>query len=354
MKFNDHGAETNNIYKEFNVEKPIHVIDFSTNTNVLQSEHDIQELMTSIDITTYPDANNSQVISGIIANLRESNNVSIDPINIIVTNGSNEAIYIIASYFSGDQVAILQPTYPEYEKALKAYNAKVNYVFNLDEMINSEYKCIFICNPNNPTGKYIEWDHLSKVMDQLEKLGTILVIDEAYIDFLTLEDQDLLISHYKRYENLIILRSLTKNYQLAGLRLGYVIGSEKWINLIKRRQPTWSVNSVAGRVALDYLKNQKLMDDTKAFYKYETRRVIKKLRSLGHNIEVNNVNFYLLKTENDVKLIKYLLSKGIIVRHTRNHPGLDGNYVRIAVRSSDDNDYLIKVLSSNKEYRGIR
>lgn len=344
MKFNDHGAETNNIYKEFDIEKPKHIIDFSTNTNVIESEIDIKEIISSIDISTYPDANNSNVISSIVANINEANNISLDPSNIIVTNGSNEAIYIIASYFASMEVAILQPTYPEYEKALKGYEAKVNYIYNLDEMVNKTYKCVFICNPNNPTGKYIQWEQLSIVMDQLEALGTTVIIDEAYIDFLTLENQDLLITHCKNYENLIILRSLTKNYQLAGLRLGYVIGSKKWIKLIRRRQPSWSVNSVAAAVSLEYLKNKKLMDDTKVFYKSETSRVTEELRNLGHNIVVNNVNFYLLKTENDVKLIKYLLSKGIIVRHTRNHPGLDGDYVRIAIRSIEDNNYLIKAL----------
>lgn len=345
MKFNEHGAETENIYKQFNIDKPDEVIDFSTNTNVLNISHDVSLDLKSLDFSTYPDIDNTEVVKSVINHIRTHAVQRIDQDNILITNGSNEAIYIIASYFMNDKVAIVEPTYPEYEKAFLAYNAQVSYCHELEDLLNNNYKCVVICNPNNPTGDYIPWGELEELINKLDKQGTTVVIDEAYIDFLTMIDESVL-SKYKSLlsRNLIILRSLTKIFQIAGLRLGYVLSNVTWISHIRRRQPSWSVNSAASIVATELLDKENIIRETKAFYQEETQRVIDMLSKLGYEVQDTYVNFYLLKTSNDVKLIKHLLKRGIIVRHTRNHPGLDGGYVRIAVRRKEDNDYLIKAL----------
>jgi len=352
MKLNDHGAETSYIYKAFGVEKPMKVIDFSTNTNVVKLRHNMDAQIKNLDLSAYPDTTNSKVIDKISLNIEKESHKKINKENILVTNGSNEAIYIIASYFANKEVAILQPTYPEYEKAFKAYDAKVNNCFNLEELLSKTYKCVCICNPNNPTGTYIKWPKLVELLKQLEDIGTTVLIDEAYIDFLLYEDQEARdkYDYCTKKKNLILLRSLTKIYQIAGLRLGYLIGHEDWIDLIKKRQPSWSVNSLASLVADEYLGDQTIVTDTKAFYRDETKRVICQLRDMKFEVMETTVNFYLIKIADDIKLIKYLLSCGIIVRHTRNHPGLDGNYVRIAVRSVEDNNYLIKSLETYSQH----
>lgn len=346
MKFNDHGAETNNIYKEFNVVKPIKTIDFSTNTNVIELNKNTKAMINSIDLATYPDSTNQKVIKSISLNIKNDSTINISRQNLLVTNGSNEAIYIIASYFMNMEVAILQPTYPEYEKAFTAYHAKVNHCFALDDLVNPAYKCVVICNPNNPTGKYIKWKELSLVIERLESMDITLVIDEAYIDFLLLEDPCSVdkYNYCMTHKNLIILRSLTKIYQIAGLRLAYVMSHHYWIDLIEKRQPSWSVNSIASTVAGEYLDDKNIVKDTKNFYGAEGQRVRQALIDLEYEVIETDVNFYLLKTSNDIELITYLLTKGIVVRHTRNHIGLEGQYVRIALKSVEENNYLIDML----------
>lgn len=335
MAYSLHGANYENMYKDYNLDMPDQVIDFSTNTNVICMNGvnaDIEPILRE-----YPSVNCNRLIT-ILSHIN-----SVKKSQILVTNGSNEAIYLIASLFQNKKIGIVEPTYPEYKRAFDAYDIEtvsINISALFDDDINCD--CIFLCNPNNPTGDYIEYDSILEIVKRLSNKGISLVIDEAYIDFLNTRHKMININEFK---NVYILRSLTKSYQLAGVRIGYVISQEDHIEKLKKRQPTWSVNGVAQALALKCLENKEHLINTKAFYKEEVNKVICAIRSMGYDVLNTDVNFFLMKIENDDHLIIYLLKKGLVVRHTKNHIGLDGHYVRIAVRTPEENKELLEALS---------
>lgn len=328
MQLRLHGANPEKLYKQFGIKMPSKVIDFSTNTNVLDFDIDWNLDIKNL-IQEYPD-DECVLLCDLLA---KNNNVSKD--NILISNGSNELIYIICSYLVGKKVAILSPSYSEYTKALEAYGIEYDQVSNIAEL--EKYDACFICNPNNPTGTYVENDVIEKLLSK----DVLVILDEAYRDFLLEEKAPINVA---QYENLLILRSLTKTYHLSGIRVGYLIASASNVVKMKKRQPTWSVNSIAQVLAQRYLENENYIVQIKQFYKSETPRVIESLRKIGMDIKPTMANFYLLSVKDDIALIKKLLEYGIVVRHTRNFKGLDGEFVRISVKSQPDNDYLISIL----------
>jgi threonine-phosphate decarboxylase len=235
-----------------------------------------------------------------------------------------------------------QPVYGEYLRALSAYGADVCNLFGAGEptfALNEDTEALFLCNPCNPTGGYIESDVLEGLFGRCS--GTLFVIDEAYVDFLTGEHRGL---DFIRHRNVVILRSLTKIFHLCGARIGYVLANEERISQLKARQPTWSVNSVAQATALAFMEDDAFLRKTREFYAAETPRFIAEIRRAGFNVLPTRANFFLVEVADDRKIIPALLERGMVVRHTRNFPGLDGRYIRVAVRTPEDNDLLVRHL----------
>ncbi len=339
MKWRVHGANPNKLYKQFNIEMPEDVIDFSDNANAIK-----QETVLNIKYENYFDEYPDDEVFKLKEFISKKESLSIN--NILFTNGTNEAIYIIASYYQNKTVAILHPTYSEYELALIAFGVNVSYVYDLNE-VNETHAALIVCNPNNPTGRYYDYETLDKVINRLKKINVDLIIDEAYVDFMNVKHKTLDVINN---QNIYILRSLTKFYHLSGLRIGYLLSHQANINKIKRRQPTWSVNSIAQIVAYEYLNDVSFIKKTKLFYEKERNRIFNELKLLNFEVLDSKVNFFVMKVDDDESLIKYLLTKGIVVRHTRNFPKLLGKYIRITIKSVEENNYLIKSL---KEYLEI-
>ena len=318
-----HGANPENLYRAFNLEVPEKILDFSTNTNVLSFNSDfnfdIKEL-----ISKYPDPdckNLKKIIS-------ERENIPTE--RILFTNGINEAIFLLAALFRNKRTGIFQPCYTEYSRA---FNNAVN-VFEIENAGN--FEIFIIVNPNNPTGVYNK--NFAKLIKKFPE--TLFIIDEAYIDFLIHNNCERLLN----FENVILLRSLTKFFHLSGARIGYVIADGKIIEALKNFQPSWSVNAIAQVLAERFLNDKNFYEKSRNFYKINSPKFMDALRDSGFEISDSSVNFFLIKIKNDFETIKFLLEHGIAVRHTRNFPGLDGNYIRVATRLPEENDFFIKTL----------
>ena len=336
--FRLHGANPEKLYESFGIPMPQKISDFSTNTNALEWNGEINTDIKKI-LCEYPDDESSALRSLIAA----QNNYAEE--NILVTNGSNESIYIIASYFASGHNCIVQPVYGEYERALKSYGATPSNIFSADTIPN-DADTVWLCNPCNPTGQFIK-DNEMKNLFTAHKDKTFIV-DEAYREFVFNEDAE---AEHTIFNNVIFLRSLTKIYHLCGARIGYVAAPSDIIAKLKKRQPTWSVNSLAQSAAEAFLKDREFPKITRKFYKAEIPRFIRELRKCGCEITETSVNFFLIKCKNDEELISFLLKKGIVVRHTRNFPGLDGKYVRAAARTQEENDLFTAAM---KEYNTQR
>lgn len=331
-EFRLHGANPNKLYKSFAIEMPRQVVDFSTNTNVLpwtgQLGLDLPRLLGD-----YPDDDCSELR----ALLAERNGCS--PEEILVTNGSNEAIYLLASCYAPTGTnCILQPAYGEYARALRAFGAEPRALHALDGLDSAAV--LWLCNPCNPTGTWISATVMAAELER--RRSTQFIVDEAYIDFLT-EERELL-SFDSHRNNLVLLRSLTKSFHLCGVRAGYVVANSDTISALKRRQPTWSVNGVAQAAALIFLSDDEYLEKTREFYRRETPRFIEMIQSAGFNVMPTCVNFFLVEAKDDRSLIGFLLRRGLVVRHTRNFDGLDGRFVRVATRLPDENELLAQAL----------
>ena len=318
-----HGANPQNLYTAFNIKPPEKIIDFSTNTNILTWPHELLDVDVASLASNYPEPECTE--------LREiiSERENISPSKILFTNGINQAIFLLAGLFPNDN-AILQPCYTEYQRAF----TNAQDIFTLEDA--KFFRRVIICNPNNPTGRFIP--DLSRTI--AEYPDTIFIIDEAYIDFLTQSQAERLTD----FPNAIILRSLTKIFHLSGARIGYVIADEGIIDALKSRMPSWSVNAFAQELALRFLADGKFYARTREFYRAETPAFMAGLREAGFEVMDSDVHYFLVRVNDDMEVIRRLLTKGIAVRHTRNFAGLRGSYIRVATRYTEDNARLIAVM----------
>lgn len=330
MEFRAHGANPEKLYAAAGLPTPAKIYDFSTNTNAVpQRGGFVPDLRAALE--DYPD--------GDCLALREalSREFGAPAENILVSSGSNEAIYIIASYAAARENLILQPVYGEYKKALDGYGARTRNIFSLAEAEGARGAALWLCNPCNPTGALIPGAELDGAARRNPE--TLFIIDEAYRDFVWTEE---LPRAPKILPNVVRLRSLTKIYDLCGARIGALIAHEEVVKKINARRPEWSVSGLAQQAALHRAGDETLKSRTREYYAREIPRLTQALREAGFTVRPTCANFFLMEVSDDEDFIRFMLERGIVVRHTRNFAGLDGKFVRIAARTKDEDDLLIE------------
>ncbi|MGV8171868.1 MAG: pyridoxal phosphate-dependent aminotransferase [Candidatus Woesearchaeota archaeon] len=274
----------------------------------------------------------------------------------LVGNGLDEVIDNItrALIKEKDEVIIPSPTFSQFEQAclrVKGIPCLINcldeneYRIDGDKIlgrINKNTKIIWICSPNNPTGEYTPIDIIEEVVS---KSNTIVIVDEALSDF----SGKSVIKLLKRYDNLIILRTFSKGYCLAGLRIGFCIANPYIIRKIENIKQIFNVNSLAIKAAVAALEDQKYYDELWERFKTERSREISEIENLGVPIRGRESNFLLLdfgSTERSKTIYGELLHRGI-----RIFPGWDkeftdlpGRYCRVVVGRREENDMFINAL----------
>lgn len=342
MEFRAHGANPEKLYAAAGLPTPAKIYDFSTNTNAVpQREGFVPDLRAALE--DYPD--------GDCLALREAlaREFGVPAENILVSSGSNEAIYIIASYAAARENLILQPVYSEYKKALDGYGARTRNIFSLAEAEGARGAAVWLCNPCNPTGALISGAELDTAAERNPE--TLFIIDEAYRDFVWTEELPVA---PKILPNVVRLRSLTKIYDLCGARVGALVSHESAVEKIKARQPEWSVSGLAQQAALWRAGDETLKLRTREYYAREIPRLTAALREAGYAVRPTCANFFLVEAPDDEDFIHFMLERGIVVRHTRNFAGLDGKFVRIAARTKDEDDLLIEAAREYARARGVK
>ena len=342
MEFRAHGANPEKLYAAAGLPTPAKIYDFSTNTNAVpQRGGFVPDLRAALE--DYPD--------GDCAALREAlaREFGAPAENILVSSGSNEAIYIIASYAAARENLILQPVYGEYKKALDGYGARTRNIFSLAEAEEARGAAVWLCNPCNPTGALISDADLDAAAERNPE--TFFIIDEAYRDFVWTEE---LPRAVKIHPNVVRLRSLTKIYDLCGARIGALVSHEEIVKKINARRPEWSVGGLAQQAALWRAGDETLKARTHEYYAREIPRLTAALREAGYAVRPTCANFFLVETPDDEGFIRFMLERGIVVRHTRNFAGLDGKFVRIAARTKDEDDLLIEAAREYARTRNIK
>ncbi|KAF0092486.1 MAG: L-threonine-O-3-phosphate decarboxylase [Fusobacteria bacterium] len=327
------------------------LLDFSSNVNPMGlPKRAVKILKNSISgYFAYPDINCTYLKKSI------SEFESITEKNILCGNGAADIIYRISYALRPKRALLLAPTFSEYELSLINVDCKIDYYylrsesdFILDEKILKEIDKIdilFICNPNNPTGKILEKELLIKIAKKCLEINCVLVIDECFNSFLENPNKFSLKDQLYNFDNLIILKAFTKFFAMAGLRLGYCLSSnEDTLKRITKAGQPWSVSTPAQLCGIEVLKDEEYLKKTVAENIKERLYLSVSLRNLGLIVYESDANFILFKCENINNLHELLLNKKILIRNCENFRGLNNNYFRIAVKSHLDNLTLIETL----------
>ena len=331
------------------------LLDFSSNINPLGASPMVRRYLKRQlgSISEYPDSDS--------VNLRKALQwyCKIPHEQIVIGNGATEIIYNFCKAFLSKKTPVLIPipTFGEYEAAAKLSGCKItffktmNLESNLDNFIKKIPKngCVFVCNPNNPTGKLLSKRNLLKIIQAAKKKSSLAFVDESFIELVSESNQSI-IKYVKKFSNLFILRSMTKSFGLAGIRVGYGIGSKQIISILNNLKIPWNVSGLAQHAAraalcsISYLNKAKKIIENESKY---LRNSISKIN--GFECHDAAANFILIKTKQKSKTIqKKLLKKKILIRDCSSFRGLNNNYIRIAVKTRKENKKLVKALEKIK------
>ncbi|MDD5493123.1 MAG: histidinol-phosphate transaminase [Dehalococcoidia bacterium] len=325
---------------------PDNMRDFSISCNPFGLPENIRASLNELPAELYPDSDSYDLVEALSGKLCVSTG------NIIVCNGSTELIRLaIIAYLSRqDKSLILQPTYGDYELACRQFNTGVvyyqlnednNFLINVDALIKSAElhrpKAMFICNPNNPTGQYLPIEKVQRIASIFNQ--TLIILDEAYIAFTRNSDNALKLIDMP---NVLLCRSMTKDFALAGLRLGYGLASSEIINNLKKSRPPWNVNSAAQQAGIAALMCDEYLAESTAGIFEAKQYLVDELSAMGLNVIPSQTNYFLVKVGNAAKFRETLLREGFAVRDCTSF-GLR-QYVRIAPRAIEDCRELIKAI----------
>lgn len=274
---------------------------------------------------------------------------------IILGNGAAELIYALCHALSVKVGLVIAPTFSEYARALTAAGSRVAYhmlceknAFALDEAvldcIDQEIGLVFLCNPNNPTGKLTDRGLLGEIADRCEKKGVFLCIDESFLPFVpnhdayTMTGSGELMSH----DRLIVLRSFTKIYGMAGLRLGCALsGNSRLLGEMRRHMQPWNTSVPAQMAGYAALKDMEFAERTRELIAAERGYLVRELtRGLADKLYEGAANYILFRS--GAGLYDRLLKQGIMIRRCGDFEGLSDVYYRIGVRSRSENQMLVK------------
>jgi len=328
------------------------LLDFSSNVNPLGFPSKVKDVLKNVShVSVYPDPNSNELRTSLQKYIGISKN------QIIVGNGATEIIYnFCAAFLRKQKVLIPIPTFSEYESAAKL-NGSMPYFFktmdlnqNLSEFQDaiSTNNCIFLCNPNNPTGILVKKRNMLKIIESAYDKSAMVFLDECFIELVPSGNESI-VSHMKEFDNLFILRSLTKSFGLAGLRIGYGLGSKKMIEVLQKIKIPWNVSGIAQQSSIKALSDKSHLSKTLNVIRKESKFLTDSISKIkGFTCYRSDTNFILIKSKIKSNQIQNrLLKKNILIRDCSTFRGLNDNFIRIAVRTHKENLHLIEALQES-------
>lgn len=325
------------------------VIKLASNENPLgPSRRATSAIKKALDtLNRYPDS------QGFYVKRKLARFLNVKPTNILLGNGSDEIIDIIIKTFveEDENIVTADITFVEYEIISRVIGRKIISVplkyFKYDvqaikKRIDEKTKLVFIANPNNPTGTYISKLEVAELLRNLPPRA-ILVLDEAYDTFIDVPDFPNSLSYVREEKNVIILKTFSKAYGLAGLRIGYAVAGADFIAYMERARQPFNVNSLAQIAAIAALDDRKFLAQTRKVILEGKKYLYACLRELGIAYVPTVANFILIDVGRDgLQVFKELLRYGVIVRDMKQY-GLK-NFIRVTIGTRNENARFIKVL----------
>ena len=372
-----------NIYKVFREKNIKEILDYSSNINPYGIPESLKSrIIENLEILErYPDPDYVELREK-LANL---NNVNLS--DIILGNGATEIIFLFMKVINPKKILIVSPTFGEYERAVKAVGTSRNSIDlscsddnknienkeieieyfelkesddfklnigNLKNQLEKKYDLLIICNPNNPTGKFLKLAQTEEILKECNKYDTKLFIDEAFIEFLADGMKESIINTEENKKNLFVTRAFTKFFAIPGLRLGYGMYFDKELEQkISEKKEPWSVNNIAEMAGLTVLDDTEYIEKTLKWITKEKIYMYEKLNEIsGIKVYETEVNFITGKIDEklfseglNVKVLREkMLEQGILIRDASNFKFLDERFFRLAIKDRTSNDRVIEAM----------
>ena len=350
-----HGSDLEKIEEIYHIRKE-DITSFSANVNPLGISPLLRDTLAKhVDaITSYPDREYTQLRKSICAYTGAGFE------NIIVGNGSTELISLFIQTTHPKKALILGPTYSEYEREISLegghtlyYPLKEENDFQMDvedfcRQLNDSLDLLVLCNPNNPTSTAVSRKDMRKILDCALQHGISVMVDETYEEFTPEGSKISSIPLTNNYNNLIVLRGISKFFAAPGLRLGYAVtGNPDLLKYINTKKNPWTINSLAEIAGCIMFSDKDYIDRTKALITGERQRMYGILSSWKTvKVYPSCTNFLLVRIlREDVTsdmVFDHCIRKGLMIRDCSTFPFLDSSYIRFCVMSPEKNDELLE------------
>lgn len=326
-------------------------LDFSASVSPLGTPKSVIDALTRVlpELYHYPDPRCRALVQAIAKFER------VPQERILCGAGASELIYTYCEAVRPKRAMVLAPTFSEYAIALQRTGCEIvrhtlaaEQNFDLQEdllprLSREGIDALFLCNPNNPTGRLIQGELLEKILLRCRERNIALFVDEC---FLSLSDgANDLTPFLPDVPQLFILKAFTKSYGMAGLRLGYGLCADKeLLQKMSAAAPPWTVSTPAQAAGVAALKNAAFLAENRALIRAERPRLEEELRKLGFWVCPSQVNYILFR--GDVGLTEQLRARGVAIRDCANFEGLTSGWYRVAVRQYEENEQLIAAIRS--------
>lgn len=352
-----HGSDLEKIEQFYGIKKE-DITSFSANVNPLGISPMLRTTLSDkIDaITGYPDREYTSLRKSI------STYCGSEIEHTMVGNGSTELISLFIQYIAPKHSIIIAPTYSEYEREISLTGGeysyffleeKNNFIIDTDVLINrltQEIDLLVLCNPNNPTSTTIKNKNMDVILQACKKHNIFCLVDETYAEFASDMEEVTSIPLVKEFDNLIILRGISKFFAAPGLRLGYAICSNlEVLKTINERKNPWTINTLAALAGEIMFKDTDYIRATKELINLERKRIWDIL-STNRNLKLYppTANFILVKildsSITSQQVFNTAIKKGLMIRDCSTFSGLDDSFIRFCFMSREKNDELLQVL----------
>ena len=285
-----------------------------------------------------------------------------DYTSVLVGNGSTELISLVIQIKKPSKALIVGPTYSEYEHEVALGGGRSHYfrlrekddfildIEGLENALTSDIDLLVICNPNNPTSSQIDRSSMRRILDACKEKGIFVMVDETYVEFSEDTSKITYIPLTEYYNNIIILRGISKFFAAPGLRLGYAVcGNHELLKEIDSRKNPWTINSLAAIAGEIMFKDTDYINETWNLISSERKRICGILEKChGLKFYKPHANFILIKILKDGitsgELFDTAIRQGLMIRDCSTFPFLDNKYIRFCFMNPEDNDKLVKIL----------
>ena len=353
-----HGSDLEKIAEKYRIPKES-LVNFAANVNPLGLSGDVADkIAENLQlISSYPDREYTSLRKTIAAYC------GVNMEHIIVGNGSSELIALLIEQCFPKKTLVLGPTYSEYERelsfsssAIEFYNLRSENDFCLDvkdfaDKLREGYDLLILCNPNNPTSSFIDNKTIEYLLECCKKHQTFVMIDETYVEFIPECAKVSSMSLVEKYDNLMVLRGVSKFFAAPGLRFGYGATSNlSFLEKMKNAQIPWSLNSIAAYAGELMLVDKPYILATKELIEKEKRQLLSELKKLSKvNVFPAYANFILLqilaKNLSAADVFLACLEEGLLIRDCSSFQNLDGEFLRFCIMNPGDNLRLLKIFA---------